>query len=332
VPLAIYFRSYWALVAGIVSGQVLGVIISYWIHPFRPRFSFVAAKEMYNFSKWLLLNNFANFLRNRSPDFIIGRLSGASALGLFTIAYEISTLPTSELVAPINRVALPGYSKLAKDPDALRESYLDMLALIAFVSIPAGAGISLVAAPLVELILGDKWLAAIPLVSVLALFASVNAIQTNAGSLFNALGKPYLISICSLINIAILLALSIPAAYRMGPQGVAFAYLIAFTIQAPITFAFVARAIQVPLSKFISVFWRPLLAATTMYILGLEIASGVDTTFEFGPLGKLVLLITTGIFTYSFASIFLWWINGRQESIEYRTAIYLFNSIRRRTA
>ena len=67
---------------------------------------------MLNFSKWLIVNNAINFLRNRSADFIVGRISGMSSLGVFTVALEIATLPTSEVVAPINPGSLSWLRKV----------------------------------------------------------------------------------------------------------------------------------------------------------------------------------------------------------------------------
>jgi len=99
LPLAFYWRSYWALVVGMVSGDLFSVLISYYAHPFRPRFSLKAWRDLFSFSKWLLANNVLWFLRDRSPDYLLGRLAGAGALGLFTISFEISNLPTSERAA-----------------------------------------------------------------------------------------------------------------------------------------------------------------------------------------------------------------------------------------
>lgn len=39
VSLALIYRSYWALVIGAVVGRVVGVVLSYSAHPFRPRFT-----------------------------------------------------------------------------------------------------------------------------------------------------------------------------------------------------------------------------------------------------------------------------------------------------
>src|SRR5690606_13728600 len=121
-----------------------------------PRLSLAAAGEVLNFSKWLILNNAISFLRTRSPDFVIGRLAGSTALGMFTVAYEISTLPTTELVAPINRAVFPGYSRISNDLKLLRQSYLDVVGVIALFALPAALGISAISAPLVDFALGSK--------------------------------------------------------------------------------------------------------------------------------------------------------------------------------
>ena len=94
VPLAFILKNYWALVIGMLAGKSAGMALSYLVHPYRPRFSLAARHELFQFSKWLLLNNLLFFLRFRSAHFIIGKTAGTHALGLYTIAYEISNLPT----------------------------------------------------------------------------------------------------------------------------------------------------------------------------------------------------------------------------------------------
>jgi len=50
VPLAFWLRSYWALVAGILASKLVGTVISYFAHPFRPRFSIAGAAALFSFS------------------------------------------------------------------------------------------------------------------------------------------------------------------------------------------------------------------------------------------------------------------------------------------
>src|SRR5262245_54179497 len=48
LPLAFLWRNHWALVAGMIAGRVGGVILSYVLHPFRPRFSLAATRDLMN--------------------------------------------------------------------------------------------------------------------------------------------------------------------------------------------------------------------------------------------------------------------------------------------
>src|SRR5258706_9735213 len=138
ILLAFTLRSYWALVIGVTFGSAMSVALSYYVHPYRPRLSLHGLGELLRFSKWLLANNALLFLNARASDFVIGRLSGAGALGMYQIAYEISNLPTTELVAPINKATFPGYSRLAGDIVKLRDGFLNFTSMVALITLPAG--------------------------------------------------------------------------------------------------------------------------------------------------------------------------------------------------
>ncbi|MDW8356266.1 MAG: oligosaccharide flippase family protein, partial [Bryobacterales bacterium] len=56
IGLTFTLRSYWALVIGTVAHRLIGVLLSYAMHPYRPRFSFATARELFSFSGWLVFN------------------------------------------------------------------------------------------------------------------------------------------------------------------------------------------------------------------------------------------------------------------------------------
>lgn len=329
IPLAFMLQSYWAMIAGMVVGNAFGVLLSYAMHPYRPRFSLKASGELFNFSKWLLLNNFVNFMRNRSPDFIVGRIAGTSALGYYTVSYEIGTLPTTELVAPINRVVFPGYSKLAGDLAALRQSYLDVLRAVAVFALPAAFGLSAVAEPLIAVALGSKWLEAGPIVAVFALYGGINAIQTNTGSVFNARAKPYMITYIGTLNIAILVALSISLVLEYGVIGIAYAFLATSVLTAPVTYYYVCREVQLPLTKLIGTLFAPMMCSALMYLatkaLIVQLAPGMH------PAGLLAVLIPAGAALYGVMMVGIWYLGGRPHNVEYRVLLLLYRKLWRST-
>src|SRR5690606_21520371 len=106
-------------------------------------------RELFRFSSWLLVNNLIFFLKNRTVEFMLGRMLGPRVLGTYTLAFEVSNLPTTELIAPVNRAVYPGYAKLAHDIAKLRESFLGIIGIIAVFALPAGGGIAALGDPIV---------------------------------------------------------------------------------------------------------------------------------------------------------------------------------------
>lgn len=306
IPLAYYLRSYWALVIGIVTGNILGVLLTYVLHPFRPRLSLSEAREMMGFSRWLIINNGFEFLRVRLADFIIGRLSGPAALGLFSISYEISTLATTEVVAPINRAVFPGYAIMAGDVAVLRQSYLNVLAIVAILALPASFGISAIASPLVLVFFGAAWAGAGPIVALLAIFGGLSSLQTNISYIFNARGKPQLNTLLGFINVSVLLSICIPLALRYGPVGVATGYVVAYALLAPLNFGFVCKEISARWTSVVAVLWRPALASLIMFIALRYIDDRLLAGRDADAFTALLVLIPSGVAIYAIAMTLLW--------------------------
>jgi O-antigen/teichoic acid export membrane protein len=187
--IAFHYRNYTALLAGMVVGAVVDLALSYWMHPYRPKFSLAATKELFSFSIWLMINNLLYFLSNRGAEFVIGGRSGAAALGTYNVAYELSNLPTTELVHPVMRAAFPGYAKLSQDKARIAAMFLDIFGMTALIAVPAGVGLACVAGPFVDVALGHNWSGAVALVPPLALFGTMRALQGTTGSVYMALGR-----------------------------------------------------------------------------------------------------------------------------------------------
>ena len=177
IAAALMLRSYWALVIGMLAGRTVGVILSYLLEPFRPRLSLAASRQLFSFSGWMLVTNVAAAVISKIPSFFVGRMFGAQTLGAYTVGAEIAQLAHTELVAPINRAMIPGYSRLADDVDAFRRTCIDSAAAILLLVLPASVGIAVLAGPVVRVLLGEQWNEAVPVIQVLAFSGAVNAIS-----------------------------------------------------------------------------------------------------------------------------------------------------------
>lgn len=265
IPLAFWLKNYWALVLGTVFGRTIMVAVSYYAHPFRPRFSLAATSDLFGFSMWLVLNKVIGFLAERAPHFILGKISGMSVLGIFELSYEISNMPTTELTAPINRAVYPAYARISGSIEALRKAYLDVLAYLALFALPAGIGICAIAEPFVHVILGPKWDQAIPLIRILALYGSVTALGSNTSLVYLSMGRPRIITLLGGIKVLLLLPMIVIMTHLHGVTGTAWSILGASLLYEPIGYAAVTRVLKMKVTRLMHVIWRPFLASLFMY-------------------------------------------------------------------
>jgi O-antigen/teichoic acid export membrane protein len=317
MTLAFTLRNYWALVGGIFAGKLLGVVLSYIVHPYRPRFSLAASGDLFTFSKWLFAGNMVTFLQNRSSDFVLGRTLGASALGLYSISYEIATLPSSELVAPLNRAALPGYAQVAHDLADLREAFLSVIGMIALVALPVGVGLASVASPAVRLLLGEQWLGAIPLIQILAVVGTIIALQSNTSQVVLALGLPRVLTLLNGAGLALLLPALYVVSTRAGLIGIAWVYLAYTLLMTPIVHAVFFHVSGLQIRKYVAAVWRPLTAAITMALVVAEArAALVQYDHLVNAAIELVLCVALGATSYAVVVFALWAASDRPHGAE----------------
>jgi O-antigen/teichoic acid export membrane protein len=310
---ALALRSYWALVIGMVCSRILGVGLSYVFHPYRPRLSLTEARSFVGFSKWLLLGSVLGVLRTRGAHLLVGRFAGAEALGLYTISFEVSNLPTTELSAPINRAVFPGYSKLASDRNALRSNFLKVFSTIVVITMPAAVGISLLAEPLVLTLLGPNWAGAVPLVRMLALFGLVSSAMNNLFYVFLVCGMPYYNTAWSASLLAIQLPLVAAGCLEFGIQGAATGALIGASVPLPFVLHRASRVLGIDARAWVRALWRPAMATLAMALAVLAVKS---VAAPYVPVLMLLVCIGIGTPVYAAALLVLWKASGRPDGAE----------------
>jgi lipopolysaccharide exporter len=311
VTLAFVFRNYWALVAGIVTSRAAGVALSYALHPFRPRLSLAARGDLLHFSKWMLLSNTIRSLNDTLGSFIIGKMSGAHTLGIFNVSYEVSTLPSSELSAPIHRATLPGFAKMSSNHAVMRKGFLDVLSLTALIGLPAALGIAAIAEPLVCVMLGEKWVETIPLISLLAVFGAVALLESNPHYVFIAVGKPRITALLTALQFSIKVPLLIAGLSAFGAVGAGLALLVVQALMLPIAYGVVVRILKIRLIQLLDAVWRPVVAGLVMYFAVRALhAEWPGATALMQHLVEMIALVATGFLAYVSMVFALWKLTG----------------------
>lgn len=182
IALALVWRSHWALVVGPIVGHAFEVLLSYRMHPFRPRPTLEGWRRLVSFSLWITPTSIANYLNHRADVFVVGHVAGTAALGTYNVASELSRMATGEIVTPMGRAIFPNLARLKHDRQAMADAYLLVLRTVTLISFAAGFALAATAPEVVAVVLGAKWLDAVPLIAWLALFAAFDSIFATAAS------------------------------------------------------------------------------------------------------------------------------------------------------
>ncbi len=206
ISTALILRSVWALVFGLLAGNFARFVVSYFIHPYKPHLSLDLgkAKELFGFGKWILGSSVLIFLLTQGDDVFVGKLLGATALGLYQMAYKISNMPATEITHVISQVTFPAYSKLQDNIPKLREAYLKVLQITAFLSFPIAGLIFVLAPDFTKIFLGEKWMPMVPAMQILCIYGTLRFLAATGGPLILARGKPHIQTIFSSLELVIM--------------------------------------------------------------------------------------------------------------------------------
>lgn len=317
IPCALTFRSYWALIAGMFAGRLATVLFSYGWHPYRPRLSLAAARELFSFSLWIFIEKIASFGNARAADFVLGRTHGASEVGVYHLGEEIGYLPGSELVAPINRAFLPGASRLVESGGSMVEVIRVATGVVATILFPACLGIAAVADPLVRAMLGQQWLAAIPIVEIMAVNALLVALWANQYTALLAAGLPKLPALVSLGRFAVFAPSFLVLTPMHGAWGVAVSALASSVVAIPIGLQVSLRQMSTPIASYVGALWRPVVASLVMFAVVRQVVTLLDASASsLQAVGDLAFIGATGVGVYGIVMALLFFMAGRPRGAE----------------
>jgi PST family polysaccharide transporter len=260
VAVALMDYGYWALVAREVSRSVL-VLVGTWICipwvPGRPSRR-ADVKAMLVFGGDITAFNLVwSLIMVNLDQILIGKLFGATTLGLYRQGVNLVLTPIGRLSFPVNVVAEASLSRLQDTADRYLRYYLRFLGALALITMPLAAFLAVFAEEAVQVALGARWLAAADYLRIFAIAAVVRPAALTVGFVMVTCGRSRQYLRWGLVQAAGLAAF-LTLGISWGPKGVAYAqaasvYLLLVPLLpwgftgTPITFAQFASAVQRPL-------------------------------------------------------------------------------------
>ena len=186
----------------------------------------------------MTLTGILNYLFTQGDDFIVGRLLGVEALGLYQVAYKISTLPITEVAGVVHKVAFPVLSKIQNDKKRLIRAFKKTLFFSAALSIPFGLFILFLPVTIINVFLGSDWLGIAGVLRVLAAYGILRASTSMTSALFLAIKKQeYVTGIDFVATLALSITI-IPFVNRLGILGAGCSAFSGWICAIPVMYYF----------------------------------------------------------------------------------------------
>lgn len=191
VVLAYLGYGIWALVGQQLMNSFLICVIMWFTVKWRPQlvFSFTRFKGLFSFGWKLLCSALLDTLYRNIRDLVIGKMFTPADLGFYNRGAQFPQIIISNINTSIQSVLLPSLSTVQDDKSRLKSLARRSIKTSAFLILPMMAGLAAVAKPLTLVLLGEKWLPAIPFIQICCFSYAFWPIHTTNLSAINAIGR-----------------------------------------------------------------------------------------------------------------------------------------------
>lgn len=317
VAAALALRTYWALVIGYLSHRLARTVLSYVMHPFRPRISLAALRQLFSFSSWIWASSVIAFANTQGQTLIAGKIVAPQELGFFRVGSEVGALPATEIQIPMQRVLFPGLSHVGSEPRRFAQLFADAFQTMLLIQAALSIGFALVAEPFVRILYGERWVGMATFVALVAVAAFFQLPTSIAEPLFVALGRLRLYTMIVLLSAVVRLLMLAIGLHTLGLTGAGWALLATAPFEAAFTTTIVARVLHLRIQDLLRGSWRCVGAVGAMAGAVSGVASIWPDPANFaGSAMMLISSILAGGVAFVATQIVLWIASGRPAGAE----------------
>jgi O-antigen/teichoic acid export membrane protein len=242
----IILKSPFGLVYGLIAGAIYEVIYTFFAARPWPKFKLdtIRSKRVINQGKWVTLYGIFDYFYTQSDNIAVGRMLGMAPLGIYDNAYTIATAPLTEVGNVFYTVTFPVFSKISGEANRLKSAFIKNT-LVNFVLMSlAGIFIFVFAGPIVNILFGKGWEAAIPVVKLLSILGVVRGVTGSTGSLLMAKGKQKYTAIVTIVSTLGLWITIIPLVHFYGIMGAGISAIFGTLISLPLTVYYIFKTLK----------------------------------------------------------------------------------------
>lgn len=230
----------WALAWQVLTTDALIAVLMVAAARVRPNLAVAQVRVVLPFGLRILGVNSLAYASRNADNILVGHYLGVTSLSYYAMAYRVLVVPVQLIGQTVNRVVFPTFSRFADDRDRVARNLIRAVSMLAMVAVPPMVFAAVAAPQLVEVVLGEAWGPAAPILTVLAIAGARETVFYVTGSLMKALGAARLNLRYELLATLVQVG-GIVVGLRYGVLGVAIGYTVAGFVLSPILLAIQRR-------------------------------------------------------------------------------------------
>lgn len=305
IVMAYYGYGVWALIGQTIVTSITGLIISFRMVKWMPRFifSFSLLKPHLKYSLPLLADSSVNYWVRNIDNLLVGKVLGSSSLGIYNRAYSLMLLPLRQISSTLSKVMFPSFSLIQDDKNLMWSQFSKMLSVVALVSFPIMILLGVYAKEVILIIFGDQWSEAVPIFQVLSGLGAAQSIATLAGPVYYATGKTALLFKVGLITRPLMVGGIVAGLFLGGLIGMVWGYVFTSSLAILIEAFYVSRILNKSLLDFLKNLFPEFLASLiclAVLVIGYKIKDSTNGIFTFSFIGFHIIAVGIAFFLYLF--------------------------------
>jgi PST family polysaccharide transporter len=269
VIVALAGHPFWALVTQRFVASIAFAVLSFVVSGWRPALVFDGplAGETIRFAAPLMGSALTVSMHAQATTLIVGAFLPVEVVAFYRVATRLSEVLFQFSLGPVTRVFLSVFSLLRADRDRARRAFLNVLAVVAFVTFGAYGLVSGTASSVMVMLFGPAWAPAGPVFVLIALASVTLPLTAFISPALTAAGRTNLVFLFHLTNLLALLA-TVFAAVPFGLDAVLYTAIGRSLALAPLPFLALRAAFGLGPLQLLPVLLPPLSAALVAGVAG----------------------------------------------------------------
>jgi O-antigen/teichoic acid export membrane protein len=295
VGLAVAGMGAMSLAVGRVAGAAIMVVlfIRFSPEPYRLGLDRTQLGPLLRFGLPLAGASVVVFAVGFADQIVVGHWLGATALGFYVLAFNLSSWPVNMLSQPLRSVAPATFARLQHEPEQMRATFRSLVQVLAAVMLPFCLLLGGAARPIIGFVYGGQWAPAAAALTWLGVLAAIRIFYELVYDYLVVLGVSRVILVLQLLWLAVLIPALLAGSALYGIAGVAAAQVgVAALVMVPLYLWRLRRAgigaldllrrVSLPLAAAI-------LVGAVGRLLGVRLHSNIGALLVSGLLALLVV-------------------------------------------